>query len=122
MGVDAPRAAMIARLDAQARPVATPARLPLAADERPAALALERAGAGVRVVVASTSRDEVTLEALLVSGDGLPAGPPWRLLDLDAPASFEVSLALAGDAAFFDDTGSSAGDHRVRRAAIAWPR
>jgi hypothetical protein len=121
-GVDAPRTAMIARLDAQGHPMST-ARLPFGADDRPTAIALEEgAGDGARVVVASTARDEMSLQALRVSADGVAVGPPWHLLDLDAPGSFDVTLALAGQAAFFVDMGSSAADHRVRRAAIAWPR
>ena len=56
----------------------------------------------------------------------------WPLVDLDAPGSFDVALALAGDALVFDDVGvtapggtavaSGTGAHRVRRAAVEWHR
>ena len=44
------------------------------------------------------------------------------MLDLDAPGSFDVALALDRDALFFDDIGPSAADHRIRRAAFSWSR
>ena len=42
------------------------------------------------------------------------------VVDLDAPAPFDVALTLAGGALFYDDIGSTGTDHRVRRMAIAW--
>jgi hypothetical protein len=31
-------------------------------------------------------------------------------------------MAASGDAIFFDDIGLTAGDHRIRRAALVWRR
>ena len=63
----------------------------------------------------------MTLDAVGIALDGT-SGQPWALLDLDAPGTFEVALALTGDALYFDDIGRSAADHRVRRAALSWSR
>jgi hypothetical protein len=43
-------------------------------------------------------------------------------MDLEAPVSFDVAVALAGDALIFDDIGAAPGDHHVRRAVVAWRR
>jgi len=66
-------------------------------------------------------RADVTVDAATIAADGTP-GRTWPLLDLDAPPSFEVALALSGDAILFDDVGASPADHRVRRAAVSWTR
>jgi len=47
---------------------------------------------------------------------------PWSLIDLDAPPSFEVALAMSGDQLIFDDVGARPGENRVRRALIQWRR
>ncbi len=121
-GVDAPGAVMAARVDAQAHLAGAPARLPLAAEGKPSAIALERAGSDIRAVVARTWRDEVTLDAAKLSSDlGTPSAV-WPLVDLDAPGSFDVALALSGDGLYFDDLGSAASDHRLRRASVDWRR
>jgi hypothetical protein len=142
-GVDAPGAAMAARVDARARVIGAPSRIELAAEGKPSTLALELAPAGrapgaadrdrgVRAVIARTWLDEVTLDATwLASRPDEPVAPAWPLVDLDAPGSFDVALALAGDAILFDDVGvttpgtaasSGTGAHRVRRAAVEWHR
>jgi hypothetical protein len=115
---------MIARLDAAAHVVGTPAKLPLSGDAgaRPTSIALASAGEGARAVVARSSGDVVGLDALSLGRDASPLGAPWPLFDLDAPPSFDVPLAFAGDALVFADVGAGPGDHRVRRAAIAWRR
>jgi hypothetical protein len=118
-GLDAPAAAMVAHLDARAHVVGKPSLLPMAGHGRATALALAPAADGVHVIVARNDRDDVTLDAVALSGEGVP-GHPWALLDLDAPGSFDVALALAGDSLFFDDIGRSAADHRIRRAALSW--
>jgi hypothetical protein len=113
-GVDAPGAAMVARVDAKAHVTRPPTRIELAAEGKPSTIALELApdpapGAevrerGVRAVIARTWRDEVTLDATwLSSRRDEPVAPAWPLVDLDAPGSFDVALALAGDVLFFDD-------------------
>ncbi len=126
LGVDAPTAGavMVARVDSRARLMGAPGRLPLSAEGTPSTLLLERAGSAVRAIVARTWRDEVTLDAAVLpaAGDGLPT-TAWSLVGLDAPGSFEVALASPGGGAlFFDDVGAAGGAHRLRRAAIDWPR
>jgi hypothetical protein len=113
---------MMARVDAGARLVGTPSRLPLSAEGRPTAVALERVGSGVRAVVARTWRDEVTLDATVFDAAGGAVPQAWSLIDLDAPGSFDVALSLAGEGLFFDDVGVAAGAHRLRRAAVDWRR
>jgi hypothetical protein len=142
-GVDAPGAAMAARVDAAARVMGAPSRIELAAEGKPTTLALELAPAGpapgtagrdrrVRAVIARTWLDEVTLDATwLASRPDESVAPAWPVVDLDAPGSFDVALSLTGDAIVFDDVGitppgtmapSGAGAHRVRRAAVEWHR
>jgi hypothetical protein len=120
-GLEGPGAAMVARLSADLRVVAKPAALPAAGQGRPTALALAPFEDGARAIVARSERDDMSLEALAVAGDGRP-GQPFRLLDLDAPGSFDLALGLLGDAIFFDDIGPTPAAHRVRRAAVSWPR
>ena len=120
-GLDAPAAAMVARLDAQGHVASKPVWIPMAGHGRATSLALVPAGDGVRAVVARNDRDDVTLDAVAIAADGIP-GRAWPLLDLDAPGSFDVALALDRDALFFDDIGPSAADHRIRRAAFSWGR
>jgi hypothetical protein len=121
MGLDAPAAAMVARLDGKGHVAGTPAWLPMAGHGRTTSLVLAPVGGGVRAIMARNDRDEVTLDAVAIGADGAP-GLPWAILDLDAPGTFDVALALTSDALFFDDIGPSAADHRVRRAALSWGR
>jgi len=69
-----------------------------------------------------SGQEALGFEAVVIGSDGAPATRPWPLLDLEAPASFEVALAFAGDAIVFDDVGSAPGEHLVRRADVAWRR
>jgi len=70
--------------------------------------------------VAHGGPDGLTLDALRLAADGTPATRSSTLLDLDAPSSFDVALAVAANAVVFDDVGQTPGDHRVRRAAVDW--
>jgi hypothetical protein len=136
-GVDAPGAAMTARVDANAHVTDPPNRIELAGDGNPSTIALELAPAGrvpgaegrergVRAIIARAWRDEVTLDATwLPARPGDTRAPAWPLVDLDAPGSFDVVLALTGGVLFFDDMGVAAaanGTHRVRRAVVDWRR
>jgi hypothetical protein len=121
-GVDAPGTAEIARLDATGHVMGAGQRLPLAASGSPATLVLENAGDGVRAFAARSSGQDVTIDAVALRADGTAASPPWTLVDLDAPSSFDVALSVTGDAVFFDDIGAAPADHRIRRAAVAWVR
>jgi hypothetical protein len=120
--LDAHGTAVVARLDASAHVVGTAVPLPLADPGNPASLVLVSDGEGARAFVARSHRDDVSLDAVALRADGSPVLPAWRLLDLDAPATFDVALAAAGDAIYFDDIGLTATDHRVRRAALVWRR
>ncbi|MCL2450405.1 MAG: hypothetical protein FWD17_15770, partial [Polyangiaceae bacterium] len=135
-GVEAGADAMIARIDSALRVAASPAVWscgapasgaagPPLGGAHPSAIILARGGSGVRAVVACAAPDGITLETKTFRNDGIADATdvaPLPLLDLDAPPSFEVTLALAGDGLIFDDVGRSRRDHRVRRAAVAWPR
>ena len=120
-GLDGPASAMMANLDASGHAVGKPRPLPAAGRGRPTAIALGPTTDGLRVALVRGDHDDVTLDAATLDADGL-AGPTWRLLDLDAPPSFDVALALSGDAVLFDDVGAAPADHRVRWAMVSWPR
>ncbi len=120
-GLDAPSAGMMARLDGAGHVVGRPGVIPMAGRGRAMALVIAPASDGVHAIVARNDRDDVTLDAVGIAIDGT-AGHPWALLDLDAPGTFEVALALTGDTLYFDDIGRAAADHRVRRAALSWSR
>ena len=120
--LDSQGTALLVRLGADGHVMGAPSRLPLAGDGRPTALALGMEGGAPLLVLARSGREEVTLDAVQLSAAGAPLGKPWPLIGLDAPATFEVALALAGGALFYDDVGRAAGDHRVRRAAVALRR
>jgi hypothetical protein len=119
-GLDAHGTAMVARLDGGARVVGVPQPLPLADPGSASALAAAPDGGGARIVIVRTNKDDVSLDVVYVRADGTPARTAWPLDDLDAPGTFDVALALAGDALYFDDVGTSPADHRVRRAVLTW--
>ena len=120
-GLDAPGGAMFARLDARGQVVGSVERLDGVG--RPTAIALAPARGYARAVVARSTGDVVTLDALRWGSGSAPATAPesFPLIDLNAPAPFEVALALAGDSLFYDDKGTLSGDRRVRRMTISWP-
>ena len=120
--LDAHGTAVVARLDASAHVVGAAAPMPLADTGNPSTLVLVPDGDGVRAFIARSHRDDVSLDAVALRADGTPVLPAFRLLDLDAPATFDVALAASGDALYFDDVGLTASDHRVRRAALVWRR
>ncbi len=121
-GLEGPAAAMVAVLDRTGRVVRAPSILPLSAEGRPTSIALAPSRDGVRAIVVRSGKQTLTLDAVLLGPDGTPATRPWPLLDVEAPASFDVAVALAGDALLFDDVGTAPGDHHIRRALVAWRR
>jgi hypothetical protein len=121
-GLEGPAATMVAVLDRTGRVVRSPTILPLAAEGRPIAITLASARDAVRAIVVRSGRASLTLDALLLGADGMPVTKPWPLMDVEAPVSFDVTVALAGDALIFDDVGAAPGDHHVRRALVAWRR
>ena len=120
-GLEGPGTAMVARLDPSGHVLGRPAPLPAATRGRPTRISVGPTADGLRVVLTRNDQEDVTLDAATIGADGVP-GKTWPLLDLDAPPSFDVALAVEGDTVFFGDVGASAGDHRVRRAAISWSR
>jgi hypothetical protein len=85
-------------------------------------LALVSGEGDVRAVVARTARDGVTIDALRLGPAAAVLTPPWPVAVLDAPGSFETTVAAARSAVFFIDVGSSPAERRIRRVAVAWPR
>lgn len=121
-GIDAPGAAMVARLDRTARVVGAPSALPLPPHERVTEVALEREIDEVRAVVVDASPDGLSMTALRLAENGASKTDLSDLLDLDAPGSFQVALALAGSSMVFSDIGGSPSDRRVRHASVQWKR
>lgn len=117
-GVDATSAALFARLDENGHVLDTGA-LRVAEGGRPTAIALAASGSDVHAVIARAANDAVTLDAASLSPASTSA-IATPLVDLDAPAPFDVALALTGGALFYDDVGTTEVDHRVRRMAITW--
>jgi hypothetical protein len=97
-----------------------PVRLPQSSEGRPTSIALEAARDGFRAVVARSTPSDIVLDAVRVTSDGAAADDAFALVGLDAPASFETSLAMQGDALFFDDEGRALGERRLRRAVVGW--
>jgi hypothetical protein len=121
-GLDARGTSMLARLDGTGHVQGRAITLPLAGSGNPTALALAPDATGPRVFIARAAGDDVTIDAVGLRDDGSSDVAAWPLLGLDAPGSFEVALSASGDALFFDDVGSTAARHRVRRAVVAWRR
>jgi hypothetical protein len=121
-GLEGPAATMVTALDRTGRVVRPPSILSLAAEGRPTAIALAPAHDAVRAVVVRSGTTNLTLDALLLGADGTGLTKAWPLMDLEAPVSFDATVALAGDAVVFDDVGATPSDHHVRRAVVAWRR
>ncbi len=119
-GLEGPGAAMVAVLDRDAHVARAPAKLPLSGEGRATSMALAATRDAVRAIVVRSGQGSVTLDAMVLGADGTLPQKSWPLLDLEAPASFDVAVALAGDVLVFDDVGAVPGDHHVRRAVIAW--
>jgi hypothetical protein len=123
--LEGPGAAFVARVDRTGRVVGKPSELPLVSTGRPTGVVLAQPAPGspdVRALVVRNTADNVQIDTLFLGLDGVPEGPAFPLLDLDAPSTFEAALACPHDAVFFVDVGDSPADHRVRRAQVAWPR
>jgi hypothetical protein len=118
-GLDSPGAAMVAKLGPGGHVVGAPRALVLGGAGRPTAIVLAPSPGGAQAIVARSGRDSVTLDALEVSADG-SGGPAWPVVDLEAPAPFDVALALARGTLLYDDAGGAGGHRRVRRVTIAW--
>jgi hypothetical protein len=122
MGSETPSAsgygAFLTRLDANGAPVDRPTRLPLAGDGAATSVVIEAsAAAGLRTVVARSTAEAVSLDAI-----DLAISPPKAvpLLTLDGPPSLDVALVLEDGILYFNDEGPRPADRRARRARIAW--
>jgi len=121
-GLEGPSTAVVARLDGAARAVGAAHELPLAGGGRPTAIDVAKLDEGVEVILVRSALAGVTLDAMRLGDDGAILTKAWPLVDLDAPASFDVALAVSGDGLVFDDVGVAPGERRVRRASIRWGR
>lgn len=120
-GVDALATGLIGCLDWRANVIRPPVELPLGGAGQPASIALASANDEVHAVVARSGLGgDVTLDGIRLGASGAPLAPPWPLVVLDAPASVDVSMALAGDDIVYSDVMPAPGQRRIRRAQIAW--
>ncbi len=120
-GVDALAVGMIGCLDRRANVVRAPVELPLGGAGQPASIALASAEDEVHAVVArSGTGGGVTLDGIRLGASGAPLAPPWPLVVLDAPATVDVSLAMAGNDIVYSDVVPGPGQRRIRQAKVAW--
>jgi len=123
MGIESPTSsgygAMWATLAEGGKIVRRPTRLPLGGEGAATAVAMDPHGTSVRVVVARSSVDAISVDALDLGASDSRAYP---LLTLDGPPSLDVAMLLDGGTLYFNDDGPSAADKRARRARIAWSR
>ncbi len=120
MGAETPSTsgfgAFWAALDPTGKPTSKPNRIPVAGDGAATAVAIE-ATTGLRAIVARSTHDAISLDAVDLSA--APAKPA-SLLALDGPPSLDVALVLDGGVLYFNDEGPHPSDRRARRARIAW--
>ncbi len=121
-GLDAPGAALVAQVDSNGRVVGAPSALRLSSAGKPTAVVVVASGDGARAVIARSAREGIALDGVALGPDGKARTNTWPLVNLEAPASFDVALALVGDTLFYDDTGGAPDNRRVRRAAVDWKR
>lgn len=121
MGAETPSAsgygAFWARLDASGAPTEAPKRLPLAGDGAATSVVIEASGDVLRTVVARSTPEAISLDAIDLATPSPKASP---LLSLDGPPSLDVALALDNGTLYFNDEGPRPADRRARRARIAW--
>ncbi len=113
--------AMVGELDAKGHPSREPLRTLGAGEGFPTAVALDRAGGALHVVLARSTHDDLILDALEPGRERQPSGPrAYAMLRLDGPPTFDVSLSLLGDVLYFNDDGPEPRDGRARRAQLGW--
>jgi hypothetical protein len=122
MGADQNRArtygAMLAWLGPTGAPASEPARLPLAGDGFPTAVALEGSPSALHAILARAASDMIVVDGIDIQPG--QAVTPYPLVTLDGPPSLDVALAVTGDALFFNDESAEADARRVRRATVRW--
>jgi hypothetical protein len=121
LGSETPNAsgygAFWSRLDMAGKLVDRPMAIPLAGDGAATSVAIDPAGGAVHAVVARSTTDAISLDAVDLSTTPLQTS---SLLTLDGPPSLDVALVLEGGVLYFNDDGPVASDRRLRRARIAW--
>jgi hypothetical protein len=120
-GLDAPAGAaygaMIAQLNATGLPLHDPMHAPMGGEGRAVAIALEPdAGGTVRGYVARSVPGALVLDGFDATAQDAQAYP---IVELPGVA-LDASVAVLGDALFYDDHGARPGERRLRRATIAW--
>jgi hypothetical protein len=120
-GVDALAIGMIGCVDSRSNVVCPPVELSLAGAGQPVSIVMAAVRDEVHAVVARSSLGGgITLDGIRLGGSGSPLAPPWPLVVLDAPASVDIALAIAGDGVVYSDIVSGPGLRRIRRAEITW--
>lgn len=109
--------ALFTTIDPQGKVTAKPQRMPLAGDGAASSVAIEAPGGKLRAVVARSTADSISLDAIDL-GAQAPRG--FSILTLDGPPSLDVAMVMHEGALFFNDDGPSPQDKRARRARIAW--
>jgi hypothetical protein len=104
-------------IDPQGKVTAKPQRMPLAADGAASSVAIDSAGGKLRAVVARSTSDSISLDAIDLAA---PSPRGFSILTLDGPPSLDVAMVMNDGALFFNDDGPSSQDKRARRARIAW--
>ncbi len=121
MGASSPNTsgygAMWASVDASGKVARKPVKLPLGGDGAASSVAIAAEGEVMRAVVARSSLDAISLDAIDLAATVPQAFP---LLTLDGPPSLDVALVMEGGALFFNDEGPAPADKRARRASITW--
>lgn len=109
--------AMWTTIDPQGKLVAKPQRMTLGGEGAASSVAVEAPGGKLRAVVARSTADAISLDAIDLSS-ATPRG--WSILTLDGPPSLDVAMVFSEGVLFFNDDGPGAQDKRARRARIAW--
>jgi hypothetical protein len=104
-------------IDPQGKVTAKPQRMPLAGDGAASSVAIEAPGGKLRAVVARSTSDSISLDAVDLAAQ-TPRG--YSILTLDGPPSLDVAMVMHEGVLFFNDDGPSSQDKRARRARIAW--
>ena len=115
--------AMVAWLDASGQPLREPVRTGGMGPGFPTAIAFEstHAPAPLRAILARSTRDELSLDAVeLPSNPATPAASVrvFPLLALSGPPSLDISLAFLEGTLFYSDGLPE--EERVRRLTIGW--
>jgi hypothetical protein len=123
-GMDAPAGsaygAIVAKLDATGRPVRDPVHAPVGGEGRATAIALEpdQAGGTVRGYIARSLRGALVVDGFDATA---PDAQAYPIVELPGVA-MDASIAVLGDALYYDDHGRRPGERRLRRATVAWKR